>query len=71
MVPAAPGAAGTYEAGGVAALGMLGVDQTLALSFVLLIHVVQFLVVLAAGIPILIAEGFNPKALMKTTETES
>jgi uncharacterized protein (TIRG00374 family) len=71
MVPAAPGAAGTYEAGGVAALGMLGVDQTLALSFVLLIHVVQFLVVLAAGIPILVAEGFNPKALMKTTETEN
>ena len=71
MVPAAPGAAGTYEAGGVAALTLIGVDKTLALSYVLLIHVVQYLVVLLAGVPILIAEGFSPKSLMESAETEA
>ncbi len=64
MVPAAPGAAGTYEAGGVIALTLLGVDKTLALSLILLIHAVQYIFVLSIGIPILIAEGFNPKKIL-------
>jgi glycosyltransferase 2 family protein len=65
MIPAAPGAAGTYEAGGVAALALLGIDATLAFSFVFLIHVFQFALFTLLGIPILVVEGFNPKQLFK------
>lgn len=70
MIPAAPGAAGTYEAGGVAALSLLGVEKTLALSFILLLHSFQFLVVLILGIPILIAEGFNPKTIFQNMKNQ-
>lgn len=66
MVPAAPGAAGTYEAGGVAALSLMGFEKTLAFSFILLLHSAQYLFVLLIGIPILIVEGFNPKKLFET-----
>jgi len=61
MIPAAPGSGGTYEAGGTAALVLLGYDNTVAFSYVLMIHVLQFLFVLMLGIPILMIEGFNPK----------
>ena len=63
MIPAAPGAAGTYEAGGVSALAILGFNSTLAFSFMILLHTSQFLFVMCIGIPILILEGFNPKEL--------
>ncbi len=70
MIPAAPGAAGTYEAGGVIALTLLGTDKTLALSFILLLHAVQYLFVLIIGIPILIAEGFSPKKLLQNNNNQ-
>ena len=69
MVPAAPGAAGTYEAGGVAALSLIGVEKTLALSFILLLHTFQYLYVLMIGIPVLIMEGFHPKQFMKSMKS--
>ncbi len=64
MVPAAPGAAGTYEAGGVAALTLMGFDKTRALSFVLLLHAFQYVFILLLGIPCLALEGFNPKKML-------
>src|SRR3989338_2525818 len=70
MIPAAPGAAGTYEAGGVAALTLLGVGKTLALSFILLLHSFQYFVVLILGIPILIMEGFNPKTIFQSMRNQ-
>lgn len=63
MVPAAPGAAGTYEAGGVAALTLMGFDKTRAFSFVLLLHAFQYVFIMILGIPCLAMEGFNPKQM--------
>ena len=71
MIPAAPGAAGTYEAGGVAALGILGFERTLSFSFILLLHSFQFVSILTLGIPVLIAEGFNPKEMMREAQAEA
>jgi uncharacterized protein (TIRG00374 family) len=65
MVPAAPGAAGTFEAGGVAVLTLLGFSNTLAFSFVLLLHTFQYLTVLVMGIPVLLFEGFSPKKIFE------
>ncbi len=61
MIPAAPGAVGTYEAGGVHALSLIGFDPTLAFSFVALLHVLQIGFIFIVGIPALFMEGFNPK----------
>ena len=70
MIPAAPGAAGTYEAGGVTALGLIGISKTLALSFVLILHSYQFLIILALGIPVLISEGFSLKQFIQKKPLE-
>ncbi len=70
MVPAAPGAAGTFEAGGVAALALFGIGKTLAFSFVLLLHAFQYVMVMALGVPILMSEGFHLKTL-KEAEKEA
>ncbi|OGR84121.1 MAG: hypothetical protein A2902_01390 [Elusimicrobia bacterium RIFCSPLOWO2_01_FULL_64_13] len=70
MVPAAPGSAGTYEAGGVAALTLMGFDKTLSLSFVLLVHAIQLVYVIALGVPILMYEGFSPRALLREARAE-
>ncbi len=71
MVPAAPGAAGTFEAGGVAALSLFGIGKTLAFSFVLLLHAFQYVFVMALGIPILISEGFHLKTLTEAEKEAS
>ncbi|MBI3012990.1 MAG: flippase-like domain-containing protein [Elusimicrobia bacterium] len=71
MVPAAPGAAGTYEAGGVAALSLLGVDSTLAFSFILLLHSAQYIFVLLMGIPMLLYEGINLRELFRNLKSEN
>lgn len=68
MIPAAPGALGTYETGGVAALTLLGIEKTLALSFVLLLHGVQYIFIAMIGIPVLLLEGFNPKKMIEEKE---
>lgn len=65
MIPAAPGAVGTYEAGGVQALSLLGFGANLAFSFVLLLHVFQMGAMFLLGIPALMIEGFNPKQLFR------
>jgi uncharacterized protein (TIRG00374 family) len=64
MIPAAPGGAGTYEAGGVAALTLMGFEKTPSLSLILLLHAVQYIFTLLAGIPVLMIEGFNPRKLL-------
>jgi uncharacterized membrane protein YbhN (UPF0104 family) len=71
MIPAAPGAAGTYEAGGVGALTLMGFKKTISLSFVLLVHGLQYLVVLILGIPILMLEGFSFKSVYHDMEDET
>jgi hypothetical protein len=67
MIPAAPGAVGTYEAGGVYVLAnLLGFDSNLAFSFVALLHIFQMGATFLLGIPTLIIEGFNPKKFYGT-----
>jgi len=65
MIPAAPGAVGTYEAGGVHVLTLLGFDSNLAFSFIALLHVFQMGAIFVLGIPSLMIEGFNPKQLYR------
>jgi uncharacterized protein (TIRG00374 family) len=57
MVVPSPGAIGTVEAGGTAALAFFGVDQSRALAFMFVYHFCQLLPGIAAGVAILVAEG--------------
>lgn len=54
MLPSAPGYVGTFEAAGVTALGIIGIDKATALSFVLTIHISQILYTVIWGIPSLL-----------------
>jgi glycosyltransferase 2 family protein len=57
MVVPSPGAVGTVEAGGTAALVFFGVDQSKALAFMFVYHFCQLLPGIATGVAILVAEG--------------
>jgi hypothetical protein len=49
MLPAAPGFVGTFQAGCILALGLYGVPKESALSFSLVAHAVQLVVVMGIG----------------------
>jgi uncharacterized protein (TIRG00374 family) len=57
MLVPSPGAVGTVEAGGTAALVFFGIDQSRALAFMFVYHFCQLLPGIIAGITILIAQG--------------
>ncbi len=59
MIPAAPGAVGTYEFVSVAVLGLLGVAQEPALALTLLMHAWVLLVLVGAGLLGLAASGLS------------
>jgi uncharacterized membrane protein YbhN (UPF0104 family) len=56
MIVPTPGAVGTVEAGGTAALAFFGFDQSKALAFMIVYHFTQLIPVLIAGVAILVAE---------------
>lgn len=56
MVVPSPGAVGSMEAGGMAALAFFGVDHSKALAFLFVYHFAQLLPGIAAGVGILVAE---------------
>jgi glycosyltransferase 2 family protein len=56
IVPS-PGALGTVEAGGTAALAFFGVDHSKALAFIFVYHFAQLLPGIAGGVSVLAAEG--------------
>jgi uncharacterized membrane protein YbhN (UPF0104 family) len=56
VVPS-PGAVGTVEAGGTAALVFFGTDQSRALAFMFIYHFAQLLPGIVTGVAILAAEG--------------
>jgi uncharacterized protein (TIRG00374 family) len=56
VVPS-PGALGTVEAGGMAALAFFGVDHSKALAFMFVYHFTQLLPGIAGGVAVLAAEG--------------
>jgi uncharacterized membrane protein YbhN (UPF0104 family) len=57
MVVPSPGAVGTVEAGGTAALVFFGFDQSQALAFLFVYHFCQLLPGVAGGVFVLFAEG--------------
>jgi uncharacterized protein (TIRG00374 family) len=57
MVVPSPGAVGSVETGGTAALMYFGVDQSKALAFMFVYHFTQLLPGIATGAGILVAEG--------------
>jgi uncharacterized membrane protein YbhN (UPF0104 family) len=57
MVVPSPGAVGSVEAGGTAALVFFGVDQSRALAFMFVYHFTQLLPGIATGVAVLVAEG--------------
>jgi glycosyltransferase 2 family protein len=57
MVVPSPGAIGSIEAGGTAALIFFGADQSQALAFMVIYHFSQLLPGVAAGVLILVSEG--------------
>lgn len=65
MVVPSPGAIGTLETGGTAALVFFGVDQSKAFAYILVYHLTQLLPGVATGVAIIVAEGerfFGPKS---------
>jgi uncharacterized protein (TIRG00374 family) len=67
MVVPSPGAIGSVETGGTAALVFFGVDQTQALAFMFVYHFTQLLPAMALGATILVAEG---ETLFRFTRVE-
>lgn len=65
MVPAAPGYVGTYEFTGRTALGIVGVEANIAVSFILFLHFFQFFVIFVLGFPSLTAQGISLEELKK------
>jgi uncharacterized membrane protein YbhN (UPF0104 family) len=57
MLVPSPGAIGSVETGGTAALVYFGVDQSKALGFMFVYHFSQLLPGIATGAAILVAEG--------------
>jgi glycosyltransferase 2 family protein len=56
-VVSSPGAVGTVEAGGTAALVYFGVDQSQALAFMFVYHFAYLLPAIAGGVFVLVSEG--------------
>jgi len=56
-VPAGPGYVGTFEAAGVAIAASVGIDQGLALAFVVLVHLFALLITSLGGAVALLAGG--------------
>jgi uncharacterized protein (TIRG00374 family) len=59
MIPAAPGFVGTFQAGCIVGLSVFGVSKEEALSFSLLVHAIQFIVVNLIGAYCFVSEGFS------------
>jgi uncharacterized membrane protein YbhN (UPF0104 family) len=57
MIVPSPGAIGTVEVGGTAALIFFGVDQSRALAFMFVYHFTQLLPGIAGGAAVLVAQG--------------
>lgn len=64
-IPAAPGYVGSFEFVGVASLGLLGVEPGVALSAILVIHLLQIVPVTVAGMFFAWREGFSLAAVLR------
>jgi uncharacterized membrane protein YbhN (UPF0104 family) len=57
MLVPSPGAVGTLEAGGMAALAFFGIDHSRALAFLVVYHLTQLIPGIVAGAVVLVSEG--------------
>jgi len=67
-IPAAPGYVGSFEFVGVASLGLLGVEPGVALSAIIVIHLLQIVPVTAAGMLLAWREGFSLRRYLRRPE---
>lgn len=70
-VPSAPGFLGSFQLGCTIALGLLGVDKDLALAYGLVIHVTQFIAVIAVGMYSLVSEGLSLKQMEEVSHQDA
>lgn len=70
LIPASPGQLGVFEFFASAVLIAAGIEETLALSYAITVHIVIWLPVTLAGFAFLVREGLNLRALAKARELE-
>jgi len=68
IIPGAPGAVGTFDAGGILGTTALGVKGTIAAAYVLTLHVVLWLPITALGAFFMLREGLRWSDLQKAEE---
>lgn len=68
IIPGAPGAVGTFDAGGILGMRALGVDQPLAAAYVLTLHVLLWLPATLLGAFFMLREGLRWSDLRKVEE---
>ncbi len=71
MIVPSPGAIGTVEVGGTAALLFFGVDQSRALAFMFVYHFTQLLPGIAGGAAVLVAQGERLLGPVAPADTET
>lgn len=59
ILPGAPGAIGTFDAGGVLGMTALGVERSLAVAYVLVLHAVLWFPVTGLGLILMLREGLR------------
>ncbi|MCS6773803.1 MAG: flippase-like domain-containing protein [Thermoflexales bacterium] len=59
ILPGAPGAIGTFDAGGVLGMTALGVERSLAVAYVLVLHAVLWFPVTTLGLVLMVREGLR------------
>lgn len=70
-LPSAPGFVGTFHYAATASLMAYGVGKTEALGFAIVLHAVCIIPVMVMGLPIVWAEGFGIRAIIKSAEPAS
>lgn len=71
IIPGAPGAVGTFDAGGILGMTALGVDQSMAAAYVLTLHIVLWLPVTLLGAFFMLREGLRWSDLRKAEEAQT
>ncbi len=68
--PSAPGYIGAFQLGCILALAIFGVSRSDAFAFSIVLHVVQFIAVVAAGLYSLAREGLTLKQIEEVSEAD-
>lgn len=71
IIPGAPGAVGTFDAGGILAMVALGVPKGLASAYILVLHVALWVPVTALGAVYMLRQGLHWADLRRAEEARS